>query len=1103
MDKIFSIYRSSAGSGKTRTLAKEYLKLALQFRSDYYKYILAVTFTNKASQEMKDRILYYLNQFANGHPNELANELKAELGMDDQTFQQNSQEAQASVLHNYTQFSISTIDAFFQKVIRSFTRESGLVGDYKLEVDQDEVLQEVVDNLIDELGSNKELTDWVVDFAKENLENERAWDVRYSLIDFSKEIFREEFKHIEDEVNKVTGQKGFFKNLKNTLWEIKGKFFKEISAPAQEALKIIESNGWNVEDFSYGKNSGLLTFFRTFGYERNISKLKPPGERIRNHFSQPQKWPSKNTRHAATIQRIAGERLVPLLETIIDVYDTSIKQALSAEVALKNLYVFGLITDISRKLKEYKDENNLMLLADAPKFLNGVIQDSDTPFIYEKVGSFYRNYLIDEFQDTSGMQWKNFQPLITNSLDQGHTSLVVGDVKQAIYRWRGGDLNLLQQQIVPLIGEARVHIAALGTNYRSAYEVIHFNNLIFKTASTLLTQHTQADITEKAYLDVAQEVARKNEKGFVQVEFIQEEKEDTEQTINYKPESTDEPADNSTMRWTEIALQRMTSALEQLQLKGAALKDIAILVRKNDEGQRIAAHLLNFKNSEEARQDCRYDVVSNESLRIDGAASVNLLLGAMYYLLNADNAIARAQLAYEYARIHEPDRILSDVFTVANQSIFENNLPDEFTKQKNALRKLGLLELTETLIRIFNLGKIEGELVYLQTFQNLVLDFYNREKNDLGSFLEWWEDNKHKKSIQISGEVDAVQILTVHKSKGLQFKYVLIPFCSWGLDHDNWQAPNLWVKASETPFNEAGYIPVKYGKNLEETYFAEYYSEEKTRTYLDNLNLLYVALTRAEVGMFITSPSPEVRAAKDTVASILYYCLLHNDELKEKWNEDALTWSSGEWAISPSVIKADSNAIKLSTFFSSDWRNNLIIKRSGSDFFNGTIDKQQEKLNYGIHIHAVLSRLAYEDDVDRVLDQLAIEGLISADEKTGIQNELETLFGISQIKEWFSKHWTVKTEVPILLPQGEENRIDRLLINDKTAIVIDFKTGTSTKSHMLQVQQYMDILRQMNFTTVEGYLLYLRDRTIVEVKTEGKQKLIRKKNDRDQLSLGF
>ncbi|MFZ6012042.1 MAG: UvrD-helicase domain-containing protein, partial [Bacteroidota bacterium] len=765
MVKTFSIYRSSAGSGKTRTLAKEYLKLALTYRADYFKHILAVTFTNKATQEMKDRILAYLDNFANGRFNELAEELKQELQLDDITFKQYSQEAQSAILHHYAQFSISTIDAFFQKVIRSFTREAGLVGDYRLEVEQDAVLEEVINNLIDELGSNKELTDWVVEFAKENLENERAWDVRYSLIEFAREIFREEFKAIEEDIGKVTGQKGFFKDLKDKLWAAKNFFTGQTAPMAQQAVDIIQQRGWTADDFSYGKNSGLITFFRMFAFEKTLSKFKEPSDRIRSYFSQPENWPSKKSQYASDIQQQAGEKLVPILQGLIDCYDKHFKAALSAEVALKNMYVFGLIADIARKLKEYKDENNLMLLADAPKFLNGVIQDSDTPFIYEKVGSFYRNYLIDEFQDTSGMQWKNFQPLLVNSLDQGYRSLVVGDVKQAIYRWRGGDLKLLQQDIVNLIGERRVEVKELDKNFRSAFNVVNFNNKLFQSASAIVALQTGTSLAAEAYTDIAQQISKKDD-GFVLIKFI-------------KADMPDENAGEGAAiksNWRDHALDQVPRMLEDLQENGAALKDIAILVRKNDEGQRIASYLLNYKNSTEAKSGFSYDVVSNESLRIDGAATVNLLLGAMRYLLNPDDAIARAQLGFEFARLHEPERALTEVFEVTNQAIFENNLPSAFTAEKPFLKKLALIELTETLIQIFDLGGKQGELAYLQAFQDLVLEFYSRERNDLGAFLEWWEENKHKKSIQISGEVNAAQILTVHKSKGLQFKYVIIPF---------------------------------------------------------------------------------------------------------------------------------------------------------------------------------------------------------------------------------------------------------------------------------------------------------------------------------------
>jgi ATP-dependent helicase/nuclease subunit A len=1095
LSHVFSIYRSSAGSGKTRTLAKEYLKLALQFKADYFKYILAVTFTNKASQEMKDRILSYLNDFAKGNDNELASELKRELKMDDQTFQQNSQAVQAAILHQYAQFSISTIDAFFQKVIRSFTRESGLIGDYRLEVEHDAVLEEVIDNLIDELGSNKELTEWVVDFAKENLENERAWDVRYSLIEFAREIFREEFKAIEDQVTTITSQPGYFKNLKSQLWQAKNLFLLSVAEPAQKALKIIQEKGWTGDDFSFGKNSGLLTFFYQFAFEKNLSRFSEgPGKRIQTHFTVAANWPGKKTVHSKEIVQAAEQHLIPCIKLILDTYQEHYKAALSADMVLRNLYVFGLITDIARKLKEFKDENNVMLLADAPKFLNGVIQDSDTPFIYEKVGSFYRNYLIDEFQDTSGMQWKNFQPLIMNSLDQGYRGLVVGDVKQAIYRWRGGDLNLLQKEIVNHIGEKRADVSELDTNFRSAKEIVEFNNQLFASASAIISNATGKSISLEAYSDVGQHAA-KDANGFVRISFV-------------KPlaeEFTDEQngtAPSLPPQWNQLALEQIPLTLEELQQYGVQLKDIAILVRKNDEGQRIAAQLLNYKNSGKAKPEYKYDVVSNESLRIDGAATVNLLLGAMRYLLNADDAIARAQLGYEFARLHEPERDLPLVFAVSNQTIFENNLPRRFAEQKLYLKKLPLIELTETLIEIFGLGNIQGELVYLQAFQDLVLDFYNRERNDLGAFLEWWEDNRHKKSVQISGDVDAVQILTIHKSKGLQFAYVIIPFCSWGLDHDNWQAPNLWVTSDKFPVHASGFLPVKYSKTLEQTFFSSFYEEEHTKTFLDNLNLMYVAFTRAEVGLIVTAPHPDVKASKNTVAGLLYESIERTPTLIASWDEKHEWFQFGE-LVRAGNKPADTNSyIQLNTYSASSWRDKLVIRQSGTTYFEDSTE-QREKINYGIQMHAVLSRMKYASDIQQTLDQIIREGIISGTDREALQKQLTELLSIPEVASWFSADWSVRTEVPILLPGGAENRIDRLVTKEKNAIVIDFKTGVRKKSDHDQVLDYINILRLMNFTEVKGYLLYLKEKEVVEVKESGKQKIVKKIKDRDQLSLGF
>ncbi|MFO7257857.1 MAG: UvrD-helicase domain-containing protein [Bacteroidota bacterium] len=1073
MKTPFTIYRSSAGSGKTRTLAKAYLKLALQYQAQYFCHILAVTFTNKATQEMKDRILEYLDKFAREEPNDLGEELKKELGLDDATFRERSLDTQKAILHGYSQFSISTIDAFFQRVIRAFTREAGLVGDYRLEVERDPVLEEVVDALIDELGENKELTDWVVEFARENLENERAWDIRTSLVEFSKEIFNEKFKNIEDEVTDATRSKGFFRDLLQELRGLKYTFINFVRKKAEEALTIIHENGLSRADFKYqyGGAYGFLEKLTRISSVGDFSDEKK-GSMPETKYQDSANWPSKTTPHFALLRNLAETRLIPILNEILEYQRRNYTRCRTAEVVLGNFYTFGLIADISRKLKEYKDENNMMLLDDAPKFLNRVMGETDTPFIYEKVGSFYRNYLIDEFQDTSGLQWKNFLPLVTNSISQGYENLVVGDVKQAIYRWRGGDLSLLQQEIIKHIGEQWVSVRQLNSNYRSAYNVVNFNNAFFKAASNLISLDTGQSVPLEVYGDVSQKVWRKEE-GFVHISFL-----------------NDEPAEET---WKEKSLRMIPKYLEQLQDQGFALGDIAILVRENSEGPEIVAELMRYSHSEEARPDCRYDVMSNESLRLNGASSVNLLVAAMRYLLNTQDAIARAQLAYEYYRVSGGTRALTDVFGVSNQGFFEQGLPEAFSRDKAALKKLPLFELSETLVRIFGLGKDPGEIAYLQAFQDAVLEFSARERSDLGMFLEWWDLNKEKKSIQISGGVDAVQILTIHKAKGLQFKVVLIPFCSWNLDHKGYLSPTLWVKADHSPFDRAGYLPVKYSGTLEDTYYAEEYHQEKLRVYLDNLNLLYVALTRAEHGLIVISPAPEVKYFNLMVSRILYDGVTRGAGLEDGWDNVTKTWRKGAWKKpADKGVERVATTATLREYRTFDWREKLVVKRSAKEFFSDAGDAVRTRINYGIHIHTVLSGVKYASDVSDALTRMVDEGMISSSELPVLQELLNDLLRDPQIASWFAPGWDVRTEVPILLPGGRESRMDRLLLKDKHAVVIDFKTGAPSSADQRQMQEYMTILTQMNFYPVEGYLLYIRSGEVVSVKT-GKPRRVPKR----------
>jgi ATP-dependent helicase/nuclease subunit A len=1066
--KLFSIYRSSAGSGKTRTLSKEYLLLAMRFGGDYYKHILAVTFTNKATQEMKTRILGYLNAFSEGVQDSLAQEIMLELNMDSSSFQERAKRLRSEILHTYSQFSISTIDSFFQKVIRSFTREAGLSGDYTLEIDHNLVAEEVIDKLVTELGTNEQLTRWLIEYAKANLENDKPWDVRGSLHDFSKEIFREEFRAIEDDLLRTSASADYFKKTQTTLRKSRHEFITTITGIAQQAIADIHKEHWTKEDFKYG--GGVYSFFVKFS---KVSSVKDVGEgsigsRPRKEYLDSTNWPSANSPYKAAIQAAAEKELINKLHAILDYRDRFFKEAISAEVVLNNFYAFGLVADLSRKMREHKEEHNMMLLADAPKFLNGIIQGSDTPFIYEKVGSFYRNYLIDEFQDTSGMQWNNFKPLLVNSLDQGYPCFVVGDVKQSIYRWRGGDLQLLQHNVEQHIGTDRVAVKKLSSNFRSAINVVNFNNAFFEAASKALANEIGTTLVADSYSDAAQQIY-KNEKGIVRIDFIKQVEEQTS--------------------WKEEALQKVASQLEVFQDQGIALRDVAILVRNNREGVDVAEFLLSC-NKIQSTSKYRYDVISNESLRLDGALSVSILISALQFMVNPENLIARAQLSYDYSRLSKTQSNFHSVFSVSDKELFKKKLPIAFVKEIGKLKKLPLFEITETLISVFELNETEGELTYLQNFQNLVLEFYSRERNDVQAFLEWWEKNKSSKSLKISGEVNAVQIYTIHKSKGLQFKYVIIPFCSWELDHSPQKSPHLWVTTNEKPFEQETCVPVKYSGVLKDTIFSEAYSTERVRVYLDNLNLLYVAFTRAENGLIVYAPHPENSRVKQTVASMLFSSLSQSPTLAENWNEVLGSWHKGEYA--SSAISETNNlqgVISLNKYEVNRWRNRMVFRKQIDNFFQHQQLTENVNKKYGVFLHSILARIHYQKDVESVLNSVRDEGLLSADEIEMVSKQLMQLFSNEQICYWFHDSWQVSTEIPILIPGSSNVRVDRILIKGDCAVVIDYKSGEVRPRDEEQVANYMQLLHEMNFSKVEGYLIYLASSTVEAVprKTNSKQ----------------
>ncbi|HEY9007709.1 MAG TPA: UvrD-helicase domain-containing protein [Ohtaekwangia sp.] len=1063
-EKVFHIYRSSAGSGKTRTLAKEYLKLALRY-PEYFRYILAMTFTNKSTQEMKDRIIRYLDDFVRGKSEDLATEIMNDFQAEGRSFTpkqfaDRSREVLSLILHHYSQFSVSTIDAFFQRVIRSFTRETNLLGNFRLEVDNDLVLEEVIDQVMDNLSDDEELRGWVLEFSLERLVEGKDWDIRSALLDFSKEIFKEEFKAIEDQVLRITENKEFFKSVRIKLQQVVKQFESQVQQTSRNLLKDFHVHNLSITDFKYGKSGSIYSYIA--GLEEEI---KLPGMRVMNMLNDSREWPAPKNSHAALIVSKAEQQWRSELATLVEFIEQQQVSYYSAEQALRNLYVFGLLSDISKTLREYLRENNLMLLSDAPQFLRGVMQDQDTSFIYEKVGSFYRHFLIDEFQDTSGFQWKNLLPLVKNGISQNYRSLIVGDIKQSIYRWRGGDLNILQEKVKEDIGIPMIDIFPLDTNYRSAGNVVTFNNALFDAAAAIIGKETGTTFPQESYQDAAQKLFRHPDKGYISIQFID--------SAEASLPANGDTADKSAVKFEDLALEQLPRQLEELQANGIALRDIAFLVRDNSEGQMIAQYFMQYRSSPEAKPGYKYDVVSNESLRLDQSASVVVLINAMRLLEDPRNLIARAQLSYEYQKLWPQQAFpnLHQLFSRSKTKDFARLVPPPFTAQEDVLAALPLVELVENLIHIFNLGKLSTEIAYLQAFQDVVLEFGMREKSDLASFLQWWEENKHKKSIQVAGGVDAAQIITIHKSKGLQFRYVIIPFLHWELNHPPMKSPILWCRSDEPLFKDIGYLPLKYSSKLENTTFKDYYTEERKRIYLDNLNLLYVAFTRAEYGLIALSPLAK-SGSINHVGKLTMRAIESSDTLRPYWSAEKKALTIG--AIDPENIAGKTEeSLVLKSYSITPWRERLQIRTRGKEFFEQTA--KRKKINYGIFLHALMARIKTAADVATTLEQAVKEGMIQHDERAQIEESVQWIVTHPKLQDAFSPEALLKREASLLVPGGER-RIDRMAILDNRAWLIDYKTGAPKQEDEQQIKEYIAILQTMGVSEVKGFLVYVNER---------------------------
>lgn len=1084
MESSLIVYKASAGSGKTFTLALQYIKTLIgQEGRHNYSHILAVTFTNKATAEMKDRILQQLYGIWKRLPSSddyvaaLRRELEADgVRLTDEEISRRAGQSLCHILHDYNRFRVETIDSFFQSVMKNLAHELSLTANLKVDLNDKEVLNAAVDRIMDRLNLMPKVMDWILEYVDDRLTNNERWDIAREVKAFASWIFKEAYLTHEEELRKALKDDNRIRELRKAL-EGERKEAQDIVESAVEHFRE-ELEQWNarLDDFKFGSN--IDTYLRRI----EEGNLDPDFKaRMQGFVDNADNWLKKSDAGNAALREAAGHFCTLLGELRRFQLDCLVRHN-SATLALKHLNPLRLLGTIDEEVTALNHENNRFLLAKTPILLHELIEDSDAPFVFEKMGAYFHHVMIDEFQDTSAMQWKNFKILLLESMASGYGNLIVGDVKQSIYRWRNGDWTILKN-IKDEMAAYAPDLRNLGTNYRSERRIIDFNNALFHTAAEELdrmAQDTSAQLTE-AYADVAQECpAKRGERGCVRIRFFDK---------NQKEED-----------WETRMLDELCDQVQTLHDAGLPYGEMAILVRKRKFTEPIVRHFAD-------RFGDRVKIVSDEAFLLSSALSINLLVAAMRYLSDPDDRVSLAFLVLRQASLSAEGTGLERLA----QGELETLLPEAFVRRMDALRTRPLYELQEELYHLFHLERIAGEDAYLFAYFDQLTAYLEENPSDLRSFLTYWDETLAQTSIP-SGEVDGIRIFTVHQSKGLQFHTVFAPYCDWDIEKDasgyNRNNDLIWCETRQEPYDMLPVIPVTIQASMRQSIFRNEYEEEHLQRRVDALNLLYVTFTRAEKNLFAWCRTRYAMDEKSTTGDLLYQALPRTLEgAEETCGENGQTerfaygspesksgHDSGRKA-SDNRMVADYTPVDV-TMHSYKARIDFCQSNRAEEFLEsmsapaeGTA-RRNEKKRRGLLMHRVFSSIHTRDDVEKALAALENEGEIGTrPEREALKQEVEKAIGQPEVAHWFDGSMDSYNECPILTQEYSEDtdkfstyRPDRVMFAPDETVVVDFKFGRPREEYRRQVAGYMEQIRLMEpGKRVKGYLWYITDNRLEEV----------------------
>ncbi|HEY1023551.1 MAG TPA: UvrD-helicase domain-containing protein [Sphingobacteriaceae bacterium] len=1079
LQKPIKILQASAGSGKTFSLTAHYLTLLFSGETKYRE-ILAVTFTNKATEEMKSRILEVLKGLALGHEDVKTFRqiiLQAHPHLDETRLQEQAHGIYRRILHDYSRFAVNTIDGFVQKVIRSFSFELGLDNGYKLEMNTEKVKQELASKLNSQLDRNPELLQWIINLALERVRDNKSWNYHETLLNLAGEIFKERYQPFENAL-KAFDPAALFTDLQHVTKQQIEYFESTLNSGAKTASDILRHSGVSLDELKGKSRSPLACIAKIL--DGDYSKVASLAKVV----DEPDEWQKGGL--SANVS-ILYDRLNPVLNELIDFYKEQVPNYQMAKAISANLYYLRLMQEMAGLLKEYRQENQSLLISDAQNLLKGITgeEDSNPSFVWEKMGSRYRHFLFDEFQDTSSFQWDNFLPLLRNAIAEASGKLIdhliVGDVKQSIYRWRNGDWRILHSRAKQNIGETQVFDDNLKENYRSAANIIDFNNFLFKHAPVFLQSHLNNKVVEdggQEFFDTWWQT-----QGYDRIITGA-----YEQSYQHKAPTTPgggsvqvnyvRVKDNRTRgsEYKEEALSRLAETLNDWISNGTyEAGQICILVRTNGEARDVIEYLMQDQQGREKP----YEVLSGEALLIANNSAVRLLLNTLYAMVGKrdQSALYKATCIHFYSQQHQKtvDPELWLKLNAADVKDLKGYLPELLCAGWDNWQQLPLPELIEQLIGAYQLDKIALHFPYLLAFRDMVSSFARQGERGSSSFLHWWEEEGLRKALPASERSDAVQVMTIHKSKGLAFDVVMIPFCSWNLD--GMSNSIFWVNTGETPYAMLNSLPVHYKKSLGQSAFGTAYFEELLFNYMDALNMLYVATTRTKKHLYITAPGQA--PGKDnqfTMAGDLI-----RFPLASYVSELNTTFENDELAIVAAVEKKEKKSPENEKHTGHSWcfRSYPLSNRLNEALTDKKVWEQIDLLSgnssqrRGIILHEVLARVNDINGLSAVVRQMQTEGWFRKAEENEILQLAESVLLQPALRALLDKPYTSFNERTIISSTGESYRPDKVLIGDEQVLIIDFKfTGEPKPQHYKQVKEYRDLLQEMGYKNIEAYLYY-------------------------------